>query len=81
MPIQTTADLIANQEWLEPVENGLQKIVKSTFKAAGDTGRTIEDALHGVWLGDPLHVALTDVPIGSWTGGSCDGRNGKLHRQ
>lgn len=23
--------------------------------------------LHGVWLGHPLHPALTDIPIGSWT--------------
>jgi uncharacterized membrane protein len=67
MPNQTTVDLIAKQEWLEPVENRLQKAVKGVFNAAGDTGRTIQDALHGVWLGDPLHAALTDVPIGSWT--------------
>lgn len=25
------------------------------------------DALHGVWLGHPLHPALTDLPIGAWT--------------
>ena len=23
--------------------------------------------MHGSWLGHPLHVVLTDVPIGSWT--------------
>jgi nitrite reductase/ring-hydroxylating ferredoxin subunit/uncharacterized membrane protein len=23
--------------------------------------------LHGVWLGHPLHPALTDIPIGSWS--------------
>ena len=26
-----------------------------------------KDALHGTWLGHPLHPALTDVPIGAWT--------------
>ena len=25
------------------------------------------DALHGTWLGHPLHPALTDVPVGAWT--------------
>jgi nitrite reductase/ring-hydroxylating ferredoxin subunit/uncharacterized membrane protein len=25
------------------------------------------DALHGTWLGHPLHPVLTDVPIGAWT--------------
>jgi nitrite reductase/ring-hydroxylating ferredoxin subunit/uncharacterized membrane protein len=28
----------------------------------------IKDALHGVWLGHPLHPVLTDLPIGFWTG-------------
>jgi nitrite reductase/ring-hydroxylating ferredoxin subunit/uncharacterized membrane protein len=27
-----------------------------------------KDALHGVWLGHPLHPLLTDLPIGFWTG-------------
>jgi nitrite reductase/ring-hydroxylating ferredoxin subunit/uncharacterized membrane protein len=27
----------------------------------------IKDALHGVWLGHPLHPLLTDLPIGFWT--------------
>src|SRR4051794_30862074 len=30
-------------------------------------GGGVRDALHGVWLGHPLHPALTDVPIGCWT--------------
>ena len=67
MPNQTNIDLIAQQEWLEPVENGLQKVVKGAFKAGGETGRKVEDALHGTWLGHPLHAALTDVPIGAYT--------------
>src|SRR5919197_539035 len=29
------------------------------------TGRT-RDALHGVWLGHPLHPALILLPLGSW---------------
>src|SRR5689334_14256329 len=67
MANQTTADRIVKQDWLEPVENGLQSTVQKTFEAAGETGRKIKDALHGVWLGDPLHAAVTDVPIGCWT--------------
>jgi nitrite reductase/ring-hydroxylating ferredoxin subunit/uncharacterized membrane protein len=27
----------------------------------------VKDALHGVWLGHPLHPPLTDLPIGFWT--------------
>jgi nitrite reductase/ring-hydroxylating ferredoxin subunit/uncharacterized membrane protein len=29
--------------------------------------RAIKDALSGTWLGHPLHPALTDVVVGSWT--------------
>jgi nitrite reductase/ring-hydroxylating ferredoxin subunit len=27
--------------------------------------------MHGVWLGHPLHPALTDVPIGAWVGAAA----------
>jgi nitrite reductase/ring-hydroxylating ferredoxin subunit/uncharacterized membrane protein len=27
----------------------------------------VKDALHGTWLGEPLHPVLTDVTIGAWT--------------
>jgi nitrite reductase/ring-hydroxylating ferredoxin subunit len=29
--------------------------------------QALRDALHGVWLGHPLHPMLSDVPIGTWT--------------
>lgn len=29
--------------------------------------RPLTDLLDGVWLGNPLHPALTDVPVGAWT--------------
>lgn len=39
----------------------------------GDRTRDIADALHGTWLGRPLHPPLTDVTIGSWVlGGFFD---------
>ncbi len=30
-------------------------------------GTTALNVLDGVWFGAPLHPALTDVPLGSWT--------------
>ena len=30
----------------------------------------VKDALHGVWLGHPLHPALSDLPIVMWTSAS-----------
>lgn len=58
-------DKIGEQEWLKPAEEGLQKVVHQAFEFKG--GRQIKNFLHGTWIGHPLHVILTDVPIGAWT--------------
>src|SRR5437763_8786245 len=60
-------DLVASQQWLEPVETATQKGVAQAFAGGGEAGRRIQDFLHGTWLGHPLHPALTDVPLGAWT--------------
>jgi nitrite reductase/ring-hydroxylating ferredoxin subunit/uncharacterized membrane protein len=33
----------------------------------GRPARAARDALHGKWLGHPLHPALATLPVGSWT--------------
>ena len=58
---------IARQDWLEPAEEGLQKLLHQSFANGGRGGQRIKNILHGTWLGHPLHVILTDVPIGAWT--------------
>jgi len=45
---------------LEPAAEAVQGAVKAVPKP-------IRDVLDGVWLGNPLHPALTDVPLGAWT--------------
>ena len=45
----------------------VQKSVQKAFEAAGPSGQTIKNFLNGTQLGEPLHVILTDVPIGAWT--------------
>src|SRR5437868_8308653 len=67
MSDELSVDLIERQEWLEPVESGLQRAVGGTFDSAGTAGRKIRNFLHGVWLGHPLHPVLTDIPVGAWT--------------
>ena len=56
---------IGQQTWLEPAEEGLQKLLHKAFQFPG--GRQAKNALHGTWIGHPLHVILTDIPIGAWT--------------
>ncbi len=58
---------IARQDWMQPLEEGLQKLVEGTYTRSGETGRKVENFMHGTWLGHPLHVILTDIPIGTWT--------------
>ncbi len=68
MPSEVAAlDVIEKQEWLEPVEDGLQKAVERAYAAGGPVGRRLKNFMHGTWLGHPLHPVITDVPIGAWT--------------
>lgn len=52
---------IARQTWLDPVAAPLSSAVRRAYDAAGETGRRLENAAHGTWLGHPLHSALTDI--------------------
>src|SRR3954452_10642906 len=56
---------IEQQEWLKPAEEGLQTAVHKAFRFKG--GQQVKNFLHGTWIGHPLHVILTDIPIGAWT--------------
>jgi nitrite reductase/ring-hydroxylating ferredoxin subunit/uncharacterized membrane protein len=67
MAPESVMDLISRQAWLEQTSGVLQPAVKNAFKAGGPTGQRIKNALHGKWLGHPLHPAITDIPIGAWT--------------
>ncbi len=50
--------------FLDRVAERVQPKVQNVVEAGGTTARNVLD---GVWFEAPLHPALTDVPIGSWT--------------
>lgn len=54
--------------WLEEVADPLQKTVRGMFTGSGSAGISIRNFLNGVWLGHPLHAALSDLPVGLFTG-------------
>lgn len=59
---------------LEPLEESLQKLIHQAFASGGPAGQKLKSFLNGTWLGEPLHVILTDIPIGAWTVAlTCDG--------
>lgn len=58
---------LTDQSALDAVAQPLSGAVRRAYETAGETGRRVKNAMHGVWLGHPLHPALTDVPLGAWT--------------
>ncbi len=58
---------VERQDWLAPIQETGQALVNKAYDSAGETGQAVKNALHGVWLGHPVHSAITDVPVGSWT--------------
>ncbi|HEY3045620.1 MAG TPA: Rieske 2Fe-2S domain-containing protein [Vicinamibacterales bacterium] len=59
--------VLTDQPALDRVAEPLSKAVRGAYEAAGPAGRATKNALHGVWLGHPLHPVFTDVPLGAWT--------------
>jgi nitrite reductase/ring-hydroxylating ferredoxin subunit/uncharacterized membrane protein len=52
----------------KPIDDRLQKFVDRALYAGGrPTAQRLRNFLNGTWLGEPLHVVLTDIPIGAWT--------------
>src|SRR3954454_25130691 len=54
---------------LDRVADPLSKAVRGAYQLAGPIGQQAKNAMHGVWLGHPLHPVFTDLPIGAWTTG------------
>jgi nitrite reductase/ring-hydroxylating ferredoxin subunit/uncharacterized membrane protein len=64
MTLDFAENFLASQTWLDGVSDRLQPIVLGVVAKGGRRGA---DLLDGVWLGAPLHPALTDIPVGALT--------------
>ncbi|WP_410218436.1 Rieske 2Fe-2S domain-containing protein [Paracoccus sp. (in: a-proteobacteria)] len=42
-------------------------MLSSALEVTGTASQPIQNALHGTWLGHPLHPALATLPVGTWT--------------
>jgi nitrite reductase/ring-hydroxylating ferredoxin subunit len=58
--LRLTKQLAGLAEPLDPVAEPVQE-------AVGALPQPVRDLLDGVWFGNPLHPALTDVPLGAWS--------------
>jgi nitrite reductase/ring-hydroxylating ferredoxin subunit/uncharacterized membrane protein len=58
---------MADQPALDGIADKLSGAVRGAYEAAGPAGASAKNAMHGVWLGHPLHPVFTDIPVGAWT--------------
>jgi nitrite reductase/ring-hydroxylating ferredoxin subunit/uncharacterized membrane protein len=56
---------LGRQAWLDRPGYRLEHALTFAFAAMGRNRDRISNALHGTWLGHPLHPALTSVPTGA----------------
>lgn len=62
------ARLAQQMTWIKPAaEEAVQAAVQKPFRDAGEAGEKLLSFLHGHWLHEPLHVVMTDVPVGAWS--------------
>lgn len=52
---------------IDRVAQPLGEAVRGAYERSGPAGQLAKNALHGVWLGHPLHPVFTDLPLGAWT--------------
>src|SRR5262245_4833015 len=58
---------LEKQDWLDTAADAAQQSVKHSLDSIGPARNVGKEALHGKWLGHPLHPVLTDIPLGAWT--------------
>jgi nitrite reductase/ring-hydroxylating ferredoxin subunit/uncharacterized membrane protein len=60
--------------WSEQIQGALRTLIDQ----GGPAARRVKNWLNGVWLGHPLHPALTDMALGAWwTGALLDLTGGR----
>jgi nitrite reductase/ring-hydroxylating ferredoxin subunit/uncharacterized membrane protein len=60
---------LTDQPALDAVAAPLSRAIRGVYESIGPAGQQSKNAMHGVWLGHPLHPVLTDLPLGAWTTG------------
>jgi nitrite reductase/ring-hydroxylating ferredoxin subunit len=63
---QGLIEAVERQAWLDKVGDYVMELAKPLLNAP--QAPRVMDFLHGRWLGHSLHPALSDLPLGFWTG-------------
>jgi nitrite reductase/ring-hydroxylating ferredoxin subunit/uncharacterized membrane protein len=67
LDVHSLIDAIGREAWLDAFGDKLQQVLSAKLELLGSQSRRVQNALHGTWLGHPLHPLLTDIAIGGWT--------------
>ncbi|GAB3194898.1 hypothetical protein GCM10027261_13910 [Geodermatophilus arenarius] len=62
MSLMGILDRLADVSTFDRTIESARKAVQAVLRPG-----VLKDALHGTWLGHPLHPVLVQVPVGSWT--------------
>ena len=65
LPAAVAVDRIERIKALDPAVKAYKKAIDWVFRDPA-----VRDALHGVWLGHPLHPVVVQVPLGAWISAS-----------
>lgn len=57
--------ILGRQEWLDRPSYRIEHVLSFLFYAAGGARERIANALHGVWLGHPVHPPLASLTSGA----------------
>lgn len=63
--VKRTIKTLARQRWLDRPSYRLEHALTLIFASFGRRRERVSNALHGTWLGHPLHPALTALPTGA----------------
>jgi nitrite reductase/ring-hydroxylating ferredoxin subunit/uncharacterized membrane protein len=62
---QRATAAVGRQKWLDRPSYRFEHILTITFAAFGGARERVSNALHGTWLGHPVHPVLTSLPTGA----------------
>src|SRR5947209_9742934 len=61
MSLMGIFDRLADVSTFDPAIESVRRVVRTALGP-----QAVKDALHGTWLGHPLHPVLAHVPVGTW---------------
>lgn len=69
MDSRNAVSRLTDQPALDAIATPLSGAIRGVYESAGSAGQQVKNAMHGVWLGHPLHAVFTNLPLGAWTTG------------